>query len=78
MLKIKAPDDALNVKQMMKLLDCGRKTIFNYKSKGLIPKPIHLSSKRMFWTKDVIEKWMEGDGKKLTSRLKNFHNKNKS
>jgi hypothetical protein len=32
----------------------------------------------MFWTKDVIEKWMEGDGKKLTSRLKNFHNKNKS
>ena len=77
MLKIKIPEDALNVAQMTQLLGCARKTIFNYKSKGLIPKPIFLSSKKMFWPKDVVEKWMEGDGKKLASHLKNFHNKNK-
>ena len=77
MLKIKIPENALNIEQMAQLLGCGKKTIHKYKKKGLIPKPIHLNSKKMFWLKDVIENWLtekqlNEDDKNLPSSLKNL------
>lgn len=75
MLKIKIPADALSAEQMAGLLGCSRKTLHRYKEKGLIPKPIYINNRVVFWQKKVILEWLHSNDESLVCNFKNLNKK---
>lgn len=50
----------LTISDVMDITTLGRSTIYAYVDAGSFPKPIHLTERKIRWTSEDIQGWIQG------------------
>ena len=50
----------IGVKEICEKLGLSRTTIWKLRSKGIFPKPVRISERRIAWPESSVDKWQDG------------------